>query len=118
MNVTLIAGGIVLIVAVVLCIRAWYVGQRAKTWYPWDYLTTFGSLPIWIVLALFHVGSQSMGNFIEVPLILVFPGPLLAAKTIIVRRMPAEAERLSIITFGILAALILAVRLITPEIPE
>ena len=118
MDATLIGVGILLIVAVALCIRAWYVGQRAKTWYPWDYLTTFASLPIWILLALFHVGSQSMGNFIEVPLILVLPGPLLAAKTVIVKSMPAKAERLSIITFGILAALILAVRLLTPEMPE
>lgn len=118
MDATLIVIGIVLVVAVVLCIGAWYLGQRAKTWYPWDYLTTFASLPIWILLTLFHVGSQSMGNFIEVPLILVFPGPLLAAKTVIVKRMPAKAERLSIITFGILVALILAVRLLIPEIPE
>ncbi len=118
MDATLIAGGIVLVVAVVLCIRAWHVGQKAKTWYAWDYLTTFAALPIWILFALFHVGHQSMGNFVEVPLVLVLPGLLLTAKTMLVKRVRTDPERLSMVAFWILAALILAVRLLTPELPE
>jgi hypothetical protein len=107
-----------LVLSVLLCLPAWYLAQKRKSWHPVDYVTTLAALPIWILLSAFQLGHQSMGNLIEIPAILIFPPLLLTAKVALGKRLAAGSEKASIVTFLILVALIGAVRMFTPEIPE
>jgi len=59
-----------------------------------------------------------MGNLAEVLIVLLFPSLLLTGKVAFAARFGSNSERASGITFAILLALVLAVRLLTPEIPE
>lgn len=48
-----------------LCIPAWYVARKRRSWFAWDYATVFAPMPIWLVLAVIQVGAKSMSNLVE-----------------------------------------------------
>lgn len=107
-----------LLISILLCAPAWYIGNKRNSWYPWDYLTAGAAVPIWILLSIFQVGHQSMGNLVEIPVILLFPGLFLNARVFLEKNVGINSERVSIACFVMLVVLVVAVRLLSPEIPE
>lgn len=114
----MIFAALILLLSILICAPAWYVANKRNAWYPWDYLTAGAALPIWILLSIFQVGHQSMGNFVEIPVILLFPGVLLNTRVFLGRHLEVTPERQSMVCFAILVMLVVAVRILSPEIPE
>lgn len=112
------AAALALLLSILICAPAWYVANKRTGWYPWDYLTAGAALPIWILLSIFQIGHQSMGNLVEIPVILLFPGLLLNTRVFLGRYLGVAAERQSMGCFVLLVMLVIAVRIFSPEIPE
>jgi hypothetical protein len=109
---------ILLALSGLLCVPAWYVAQRRKSWFEWDYATVFGPIPFWYALSIARIGPQSMGNLIELVVVAVFVPLAVSCRVFILDRLWKNPKRSSMIICAVCFILALGLRLAMPLLPE
>lgn len=52
-----------------VCAPAWWYSHRQKYFYAWEVVLPVLPILIWMVLTFFRIGAQSLGNLVELPLV-------------------------------------------------
>lgn len=109
---------ILLVVSPVLCVPAWYVAQKRKSWFAWDYGTVFGPTVCWYALSIAGVGHQSMGNLIELLIVAAFVPLAISFRIFFLDKLLNNPLRSSLIIGAVCFILPLVLRLTMPQLPE
>lgn len=109
---------ILLVASVLLCVPAWYIARKRKSWFGWDYATVLGPLPFWYVLAIARIGSQSLSNLIELVIVAAFVPLAVWSRVFVVDRVSKEPARSSLIACGVCFLVPLVLRLAMPTLAE
>jgi hypothetical protein len=57
------------VISSILCLPAWWHSHRRQYLYPWEVALPSVPVLLWVFLTYFGVGPQSLGNIIEIPLL-------------------------------------------------
>jgi hypothetical protein len=112
---------ILIATAIVLCLIigfTWVTAKRRGALFVWDYATVLGPVPVWYALAAAGVGSNSMGNLLEIPVVLLLGAVMFALRVFVFDRALKSPTRASFATFVVTLALVVMVRLFMPNMPE
>lgn len=109
---------VIAVMGFLLCLPARAVAKREKRWFPWDFAGPIGAVVLWILLASFGVGHQSLSHLIEIPLALLFAVLALYLRVFVMDRFIGEPKVNSLVVVALALAFVCGLRLFMPYLPE
>ncbi len=101
-----------------LCVPAWYVARRRKSWFGWDYVSVFAPMPFWYALFILQIGAQSLSNLVELLIVGAFVPMAVSCRVFLLDRISQNSIRSSVLTCAICLVVPLGLRLGMPLLPE
>jgi len=101
-----------------LCVPAWWLSGRRGYLYPWE--PALPALPVllWLLVTYLGIGAQSLGNLVELPLVIAIFTAMVYLKSFAFRRWGIPKRTAAVILAALAALIPLALRLSFPWMPE
>lgn len=107
-----------IIVTNLIFIPFWYIGKKRQTLKMWDFLIPSLPVVVWFLPFVYKLGSGSLANFVELPIIVMVLMVVWGGKLVLCKRNPKYSNYFStsLLLLGVLLPILL--RLLMPMIPE
>ena len=109
---------VLLVASALLCSPAWYIARKRGSWFSWDYVTVFGPPLFWFMLAIAHIGSQSLSNLIELVIVAAFIPLAVWSRVLLLDRFSKAPKRNSLVVCGVCFLVPLILRVAMPTLAE
>ncbi len=109
---------VAVLISATLCAPAWAFARRHNAWFGWDYAAVLLPIPLWLMLMVMRIGSQSLANLVEAIVLVVLVPVVVSLRVFLIDRW-LNAPRLgSLIAFGICTLAAVALRGFMPLLSE
>lgn len=109
---------IVVLVPILFCLPGWLIARKRYAATPWSLTYAVPALILWVALAMAGIGSQSLGNIIELIYLSFGAVPLYYLKVMFIDKIRPNQRMNTIILTLSLCVIAVVLRLVMPVLPE
>lgn len=109
---------IVILIPMLFCLPAWFIARKRYNATTWSLTYAVPGMVLWVGLAVSGVGSQSLGNLVELLYLSFGAVPLYYLKVMFIDKIRPDTRLNTIIATVMLCFAAIILRLVMPELPE
>lgn len=109
---------LVILVPIIFSLPAWFIARKRYDATPWSLTYAVPGLVLWVVLAISGVGSQSLGNIVELLYLSFGAVPLYYLKVLFIDKIRPNTRLNTIMATVIICVVAVILRLVMPVLPE
>ena len=106
------------LISLALSAPAWWFARRRNSFYPWEPLLPAVPGPLWVLLTYLGIGPQSLGNLVEVPLVIAVFAALTYLRAFCFQGWGVPRRTGAAIMAALVLLVPLVTRMVFPMMPE